>query len=222
MANVEQQYIDALINKVYVQISDYFIGKTLNELVNEHFIIRLNDPKQRKFKKFHQYYYSTLKKEKNFIDKEFFNDFRQAYSLRGMTSDYLDKFDKPKKKTEILQLINEDRLTELYQMFTEEKHFGSFFSKLVHTFNPLHYTQVDIPIKKFFRLEHESYFIAFIVISGAYKKWAIENSEFLHELKSEFIKSDNAGYMKKKESMINEMKILNLIFWSESNKHFNV
>lgn len=216
MGNVEQQYIDNLRNKVYGQILDYINGKTVNELVNEHFVIRLNDPKQSKFKKFHQYYFSTLNDKENFINNKFFSDFRQAYSLRGMTSDYLEKFDNPKKKKEILQLIHEDRLVELYQMFTEEKHFGSFFTKLVHTYNPLNYTQVDGPIKKHFKLEHESYFVAFIVISNAYKKWADNNKVLLAELKDGFAKADEAGYIEKCE-YINEMKILNMIFWSEAN-----
>lgn len=44
-----------------------------------------------------------------------------------------------------------------------KKRLGSFFVKSVHTFQPNKYCALDNPIKKYFGLENESFFVAFII-----------------------------------------------------------
>ncbi|HKR06407.1 MAG TPA: hypothetical protein VJY62_17360 [Bacteroidia bacterium] len=80
---------------------------------------------------------------------------------------------------------------------------------------PDRYCQVDIPMRSYFKLIHESYFIAFIVISGAFKMWAEKNSMRMKRMKRlvvTIIKKNQWQY-----DNITDMKILNIIFWSVSN-----
>ena len=218
MAKVEQQYLDDLIKDAYTKISEYINQKNIQDLVNEHFVDRINNDKQKRFIKFHEYYFNTLNNDEAFMNPGFFMTFRHMYSLRGVSHEHIAGIEKEIDKRTILQLIRQDRLSELYPIFTREKHFGSFFTKLVHTFSPLKYCPVDNPIKKYFKLEHESFFIALIVISRAYHMWTINNPELMVKLKKEFVSSDITGHMRNNVQLINEMKLLNIIFWSLADK----
>ncbi len=147
------------------------------------------------------------------------------YSLQGIDNNFLDKLEILKK--EILNNICNDNLAQLYfDTFNKaeikhgvgiiEKDLGSFFAKLVHTFRPEEYCALDNPIKNFFGLKKESFFISFFIISSEYKHWATDNNQIIKTLKVEFKKADKIGVLK--HDKLTDMKLLDLIFWSKANR----
>ena len=98
----------------------------------------------------------------------------------------------------------------------KEKDLGSFFAKLVHTFRPSDYCALDNPIKNYFGLKKESFFIALFIISNVYKKWATDNKQLLNNLKDIFKNADKKAVLK--HDQLTDLKLLDLIFWSKANR----
>ena len=95
-----------------------------------------------------------------------------------------------------------------------EKDLGPFFAKLVHTFRPHEYCALDNPIKNYFGLKKESFFISFFIISSEYKHWATNNRMLMQTIKDKFIKADSNQIIK--HDQLTDMKLLDLIFWSKA------
>jgi hypothetical protein len=217
-------YLDTLKGKVKIKISSLLTD-------NDTVIIARNAFKDyfgnTKSSAFHNYYYETISNKKIFMsDPDFFGKFKQQYSLQGIDRGYLKLLED--NKTEILQLIEADKISILYFKFFAEvliqhgngskrKSLGSFFAKLVHTFAPDKYCALDNPIRQYFGLEKESFFISFIVISEAYNEWSVENSAIMDKIKFEL-----GTYAKQKPSNSNmtNLKLLDLIFWYQANKAY--
>lgn len=215
-------YLDTLKDKVKIKISIL-----LND--EDSAIIAHNALKDyfgnTKSSAFHNYYSKTISNKEIFMsDTDFFSKFKQQYSLQGIDRGYLKLLEE--NKTEILQLIEKDEISTLYFKFFAEaliqhgegskrKSLGSFFAKLVHTFAPDKYCALDNPIKHYFGLEKESFFISFIVISEAYKEWSIENPVIMSKIKFEL-----ETYSKEKSINPNmtNLKLLDLIFWYQANR----
>ena len=120
---------------------------------------------------FHEYYFQTLNNEEEyFADNQFFRQFKSRYSLQGIDNNFLQNLES--KKLEMLTLIREDALSELYfNHFAEAKikhknrvvtkNLGSFFAKFVHTFRPKDYCALDNPIKNYLGLIRRKLFYLF-------------------------------------------------------------
>ena len=126
-----------------------------------------------------------------------------------------------------MESIRTDKLSQLYfNTFNKaeikhgngfiEKDLGSFFSKLVHTFRPEDYCALDNPIKNYFGLKKESFFISLFIISGEYKHWATENRQLIKCIKEKFEQMDKNKVLKHEQ--FTDLKLLDLIFWSKANK----
>lgn len=206
-------YLEIHKNRIKEIIIDSLSSKNRVELFNA---IKNRFEKSHSF---HSYYSETVSNKENFLsDLNFFRQFKQQYSLQGIDSAYLKKLEE--NKTEILSLIEKNDIAVLYFKFfanvqiqhgdkTISKNLGSFFAKLVHTFAPDKYCALDNPIKQYFGLEKESFYIAFIVINKAYQEWIDENLLAMKEIKSEietFVKTD-----------MTNLKILDFIFWYKAN-----
>ena len=172
---------------------------------------------------FQVYYKSTLKNEKSaFANINFFKKFKKKHALQGIDNEYLERLEKD--KSIIINLIKEDRIFELYQNYFYQakikhkdafrfKNLGSFCAKLTHTFSPEKYCPLDVPIKNFFKLENESFFTAFLLISEAYTIWSKNND--VNSLKDRAIRIDVENKL-----FIDEMtnlKFLDFIFWKRAN-----
>jgi hypothetical protein len=216
--NNSVSYIEDLTELAFMQITKYMEGKTDTFLIHEHFAKRIE---KKQFSNFQAYYFRTINKRNLFHATEnFFREFKSNYSLQGVDDYFLKHLETNKEK--IINLIDEGKLSEVYFTYffkvkigSVQKDFGSFFTKLIHHFIPHSYCQVDIPMRIYFKLTHESYFVAFIVISGAFKKWAKKNS-----IRIERMKKLLAAIVKKNQwecEHITDMKILNIIFWSDAN-----
>lgn len=168
-------YTEALTEKVIERI-----GVDLPQINIAELISRRNsaDKSGRKFNAYLQFYYELMQDANDhFINDEFFSSFIHHYSLRGIDKKTIGALNSSKK--EIKELIDNDELVKLYFMYFHEvntagktKSLGSFFTKLVHTFKPEEITQIDIGLKKHFKLEHESYFISMIVVSAAFLRFS--------------------------------------------------
>ena len=225
MNAIEKKYINYLESNSFDFISKIILENKVNEIVKTN-LINSHILNEKSFK-FQQYYFMCITHEDLYFNtSNYFRVFKKKYSLQGIDNDFLDGLEK--QKSEILSKIKSNQICELYlntfkkakikkkEMHTE-KDLGSFFSKLVHTFNPSDYCALDNPIKELFGLKKESFFISFIIISNTYRKWAKENPNLLKKIRNEFIKLDVNN--KINHEKISDLKLLDLIFWSIANHH---
>ena len=224
MTTNEEQYITFLKQKVFKKISTEINENSIDRIVQ----IDLYDShiKDKISSSFQQYYFATLDDKINFLSSQnFFKQFKSRYSLQGIDNEYLDRLEN--RKPEILQLISENSLTTLYIDYfnkalikhgdlKKEKDLGSFFAKLVHHFLPNEYCALDNPIKDYFGLSKESFFIAFFIISEEYKNWAIENKQLLNMIRENFKQLDKNKILN--FELLTDHKLLDLIFWSKANR----
>lgn len=174
---------------------------------------------------FHNYYFQILNNEERFLENNgFFREFKSQYSLQGIDNKCLENLES--KKIEMLSLIKQDRLFELYShhfasvQIRHKDHFvnknlGSFFAKFVHTFRPADYCALDNPIKNYFGLKNESFFIAFLAFSKAYKIWSERESSTISIIRREFKGVDKQICFR--HDKMSDLKILDLIFWTKAN-----
>ncbi len=224
MNDNEQKYISILKQTVYDRISADINEKTIDEIVKTDLVkSHLADKVSAGFQ---DYYFLTLDNEKLYYNStDFFRQFKKRYSLQGIDNNYLDKLEGLKK--EILKNIRADKLAQLYfDTFNKavikhgkdfkEKDLGSFFAKLVHTFRPDEYCALDNPIKNYFGLRKESFFISFFIISVEYKHWATDNKKLLKIIREKFKQADKKGILQ--HDKLTDLKLLDLIFWSKANR----
>ncbi|SEO79117.1 hypothetical protein SAMN05444671_1413 [Flavobacterium sp. CF108] len=228
MKTNEEQYIIFLKQKVFKKISTELNENSIDRIVQ----IDLYDShiKDNISSSFQKYYFETLNNEINFLSSQnFFKQFKRRYSLQGIDNEYLDRLEN--SKSEILQLIRHNSLTKLYIDYfnkalikhgdlKKEKDLGSFFAKLVHHFLPNEYCALDNPIKDYFGLSKESFFIAFFIISEEYKKWALENKQLLNTIRENFRQLDENKILD--FNLLTDHKLLDLIFWSKANRNKKV
>ena len=217
------QYLSFLESKVYTIISFEIRKNDIQTLVSNNLYKAHIENKTSA--SFQEYYFRTLNNDSDFISSnDFFRQFKKRYSLQGIDNGFLDKLEE--NKPEILKLIREKSLTTLYiNHFSQalikhgdsqkQKDLGSFFAKLVHHFLPNEFCALDNPIKDYFKLKKESFFIAFITISTAYERWATINHATMNDIRKEFIKLDKCNIIN--HSIISNHKLLDLIFWSKAN-----
>jgi len=222
MKNITGIYLDRLKEKVSSKISKEITDDKIDKIVNENFIeAHIEDPRS---KKFQQYYFKTIKNDDYFLNNKFFSEFKTQYALQGIDNKFLKSLEKDKQL--ILNEIKEEDLAGLYfGKFREAKikhgngsvykDLGSFFAKLVHTFLPEKYCALDNPIKDHFGLKKESFFISFLVISVAYRDWAINNKELISNIRRRFLEADTEKFFD--HDKITDLKLLDLIFWSKAN-----
>jgi len=206
---LEESYIDDLVSRVIEITEEYFqsVNHDVEFIVNHHISKRINNKNGKQFISFQNYYFETLNNDKAY-NKDFLRNFKKMYSLQGLLHIHIDElYNEP-----IIDLIRNEKLTELYSKMTKYKHYGSFFTKLVHTFNPENYCPIDNPIRDYFKLGHESFFITLIVISRAYKGWANNNRDFMNELRDAITDIFKKNEIDLKNNRISDMKILNLVF----------
>lgn len=224
MNDNEQKYLSTLKQTVYNQISTDINERTFDEIVKTDLVKSHIDDKVSAG--FQDYYFLTLDNEKLYYSSaDFFRQFKKRYSLQGIDNNYLDKLEGLKK--EILKNIRADKLAQLYfDTFSKavikhgndfkEKDLGSFFAKLVHTFRPDEYCALDNPIKNYFGLKKESFFISFFIISVEYKHWATNNKKLINIIREKFKQADKKGVLQ--HDKLTDLKLLDLIFWSKANR----
>jgi hypothetical protein len=217
-------YIHYLEDNIYRVISINVNIDNIDQIVEKDiYSSHVLEPKSAKFQK---YYFSTVNNEQYYYSSsEFFRVFKKQYSLQGIDNSFLDQLEHD--KWEILNLIHTDKLSDLYfnvfrkakvkyKATYKEKDLASFFTKLVHTFRPSDYCALDNPIKEYFKLSKESFFISFFIISSAYKNWASNNNKLLGEIKDKLKLFDKFEVIK--QDKLTDLKLLDLIFWSKANR----
>ena len=216
-------YINKLKDNVYKTISVDINENTIDQIVKEDLSFHLTDKKSVSFQDF---YFQTLSNENLFFNTtDFFRQFKKQYSLQGIDNGFLDELES--RKREIINIIRADKLTQLYfdtfkkakvkyNGTTKEKELGSFFAKLVHTFRPEECCALDNPIKNYFGLGKESFFISFFIISVVYKNWATDNKKIIDRIRTDFQEIDKNN--KIQHSNITDFKLLDLIFWTKADR----
>ncbi len=214
-------YLEELKDRVKGRISNLLTDKVVTEVARTSFEGYFSNTKSSAF---HIYYSNTISDKELFLsDANFFGRFKQQYSLQGIDSSYLKLLED--NKPEILELIESGQLATLYFKFfanaqikhgeeIKQKSLGSFFAKLVHTLAPGDFCALDNPIKDYFGLKKESFYVAFVVISQAYKEWSMDNNDIMSKIKLElesFVKGKTFN------SDMTDLKLLDLIFWGQAN-----
>lgn len=224
-------YTEALTERVLKKIDKDLSKINIAELINKR---NSSDKAGKKFNAYMQFYFELMQDvNAHFIRDEFFSSFIHHYSLRGIDKKTIEALNRSKK--EIQKLIENDELAKLFFMCFHEvntagktKSLGSFFTKLVHTFKPEEFTQIDIGLRKHFKLEHESYFISMIVVSAAFLRFSEGEPDTLLKLQkhlsgilSEIDKFYSCKCHKGKRlveisTAQKNLFTLNLIFWLKS------
>lgn len=204
------------------KIAETLAGDVIETVARRAFAFHFSD---RKSLAFQAYYGRVTGKREAFLKMPgFFREFKAQYSLQGIDNDCLDRFEK--KKRAMLELIETDRLAELYDRHftnvevkrgdgTVRKDLGSFFAKFVHTFRPDRYCALDNPIKMALGLGHESFHIAFIVVSYAYRDWARGNPGLMRRIRAELERNETGRAY---SPAMTDLKLLDLVFWRQTNR----
>jgi hypothetical protein len=217
-------YLDTLIqrdkDRISAEITDEKISTTISDALKFHLVKSAN---------FHNYYFQTLANTHYFLSKDgFFREFKKQYSLQGIDNGFLDWLDRREQKEKIVKLIENGQFTELYFNYFEKapiqyndkiilKNLGSFFAKFVHTFKPDDFCALDNPIKDYFGLGKESFFIAFFLVSRSYKEWAMENKVLIEQIRQMLKKLENNESLP--NDRVTDLKLLDLIFWYKANRN---
>ena len=222
MNNNEQNYLNKIKENIVKKFSEDINEGSIDKIIDK--ILKICED-EKKFINFQKYYFKILENEKYlFNEPAFFREFKVKYSIQVIDKEYLDELEN--HKSEIYNRIINNQLSELYferfykakiktKIGDKFKNLGSFFSKLVHTYSPNEYCALDNPIKNYFGLKNESFYISFIVISSAYKHWVLENENLIKTIRHKFEQKDLNGYFQ--HDKISDMKLLDLIFWCKAN-----
>lgn len=217
-----KSYLERHIETVKQQISTDINNMTIDNVVETSLRFHLTNKSSISFQ---NYYFSTLTNEDYFLSSPtFFREFKKMYSLQGIDNGYLDRLESD--KSNILLQLQTNKLSNLYLAYfakanikhgekTINKNLGSFFAKLVHTFKPVDYCALDNPIKNYFGLQQESFFVAFSIISSAYKLWTTSNKNLVVDMKQQFKNIDWNNLIQ--HDKITDLKLLDLIYWSKAN-----
>ncbi len=215
-------YLNRLSNSVKERISAILIDEAAANVINEAFIFHFNDAASLDFQ---MYYVETISNRANFLGSErFFARFKKQYALQGIDNAYLDRLES--EKLSIMSLVEQGDILKLYFDYfanaqikhhdkSVSKNLGSFFSKFVHTFKPNDYCALDNPIKNYFGLKGESFYVAFLIVSNAYNNWVNEHSSIIDNIRTQ-LELDNIG--KSFSPSFTNLKLLDLIFWYIANK----
>lgn len=216
--NMINEYIDLLTTRAVAMIANAISHRTFDSIIKNDLRYHFEDPGSRSFQ---DYYFKIIGDTNNFLnDPQFFRHFKGRYAIQGADVNYLDKLEANKKL--ILHYIESDYLAKLYFEFFSKvecqfgpgsinKEFGSFFTKVVHTFKPNSYCALDMQIKNYFGLEKDSYLISLIVISKAYRNWSSNNLKLVSSLKDSIKEYDTYNVIKQEK--LSDLKLLDLIFW---------
>ena len=215
-------YLEISKQSVKRKISEILTEQEIKEIANSAFDFHFTD---RNSLAFQEYYCRTIANRETYLfTPNFFRVFKQKYALQGIDGNHLDRLEQEKEK--ILRLVDDDNLPKLYHEFFVDvslqhaesvvrKTLASFFAKFVHTFRPDEYCALDNPIKDYLGLRRESFYIAFVVISQAYKEWASENQRLMQQIRIEL---ENNKIGKSFSNKMTDLKLLDLIFWYQANK----
>ncbi len=230
MKKIEIQYFNYLKKRIREKIQKAINEKTISFIVENDLSFHIQDKVSSDF---HKYYFESLNNKQFYLNSNnFFKVFKKKYLLQGIDNKYLETLEN--QKSEIYNLIENNRLTELYiryfasaQITQKEKktqkekvvirNLGSFFTKFVHTFKPNEYCALDNPIKKYFGLKNESFFISFITISQVYKEWIKDNEKIVTKIRQKLEQVEPNNILSNPK--LSDMKILDLIFWKKANKN---
>jgi len=217
-----ETYIARLVEDIKKKISEQINICNINDLakdvVKRHSAPRASD--------FHLYYQRILSNEEHMLTTpKFFHEFKRQYGLQGVDNEFLELLDQDKK--EILEMIHAKNLTCLYWDYfakakikyrdeKRERNLGSFFTKLIHTFLPNEFSPIDNPVRDYFGLKRESFYIAFISISRAYREWTAENIGVMQELRTALSRYDEKNILR--INKVSDIKILDLVFWYKADQ----
>lgn len=217
-----EEYFLKYILGIKNRLSDDMNSKSIDKVINKDLHFHLSD---RNSKRFQSYYFKILCNKEFFLNENnFFLEFKRQYGLQGIDNNFLNNKLENNKMT-ILTLINEEKLADLYFGYfacalikfgntTKPRDLSSFFTKLVHTFEPGEYCALDNPIKNLLGLQRESFYIAFKLISTAYKEWAADNQKTLISIREGFKNIDREHIMY--HDKITDLKLIDLIYWTKA------
>ena len=215
-------YLEHATDSVKLRISNVLDAKSVEDVAKKSFAFHFRDGTSTKFQ---DYYIATINNRKYFLESEnFFAKFKKMYSLQGIDNAYLFRLEREKKN--LLDKLDKNDLVSIYLDYfahalikhgtkSVKKNLASFFAKFIHTFRPNEYCALDNPIKNYFGLSNESFYLSFLIISTAYKSWINENTHIIAQVREQ-LKLNRVG--NDYSNQMTDLKLLDLIFWLKANK----
>ena len=77
------------------------------------------------------------------------------------------------------------------------------------------YCALDNPIKGYFGLSRESFYVAFVIVISAHRQWISENPYMMEQIRMEL---DNNQDGRLFSETMTDLKLLDLIFWYQANE----
>lgn len=215
-------YLEISKQQVKRKISEILTDQKIKEVSNAAFDFHFENPGSLAFQ---EYYCEIVNSREAFLrNPKFFRVFKQKYALQGIDGNHLDRLEQEKEK--LLRLIDDDNLPKLYYDFFADvslqrakgvvrRTLASLFAKFAHTFSPDKYCPLDNPIKGYLGLSREGFYIAFVVISQAYRDWVNEDPHLMQQIRMEL---NNNKIGKSFSDKMTNLKLLDLIFWYQANE----
>ncbi|HZV71027.1 MAG TPA: hypothetical protein VFG10_15840 [Saprospiraceae bacterium] len=207
-----------LMNRISSEIKLSTIGNIARNIFYENFIHGDRIP-------IGHNYYLKITKQKKLIkkSKNFMQTFKSKYGLSYIDRDCLKMLER--NKNEIIDKIDnspfviyEKYFANAIVTFKGEKHhrsLNSFFTKLAHTVSPHKFSALDNPIRKYLKVNSESFFISYILINDAYLHWIKQNNSVLLALREKIRYHDKENILS--IETLSDLKLLDMIFWFKAN-----
>jgi hypothetical protein len=173
----------------------------------------------------HRYYlYVTGQRNRITREPNFMHTFKQKYGLQYIDVACLDKLEANKRR--IINGILKNPFKVYNDFFANVRFFQkgeerskrltSFFTKLAHTVAPDQFSALDNPIRKYFHVNNESFFVSYCLINDTYVQWIKKNRRILRHLRQSIHSYDTDNALQ--VDALEDLKILDMIFWYKANR----
>lgn len=223
MNSLLNSYLKVRRIELLSKINDIVNTETLDEIADN--IFRDQFLNERGLIRGHTYYLEiTRQKTKIIRQHNFMHTFKKRYGLQYIDRACLDNFEANKKY--ILNNIVK-RPFKIYNDFfasvrviqngqETRKKLTSFFTKLAHTISPDQFSALDNPIRAYFGIKNESFFVSYALLNETYTVWIRKNKRLMKQLRSKIESHDVNDTLKL--DTLEDLKLLDMIFWFKANR----
>lgn len=216
-------YYQARQRQLFIKIDEIINPQTLEAIAQN--IFANNYLIKRGLIRGHRYYLEVTGQIRRIKRQpRFMHTFKRRYGLQYIDTGCLDYLEANKK-----YIINNvvKRPFKVYSTFfaqacviqngeEKRKKLTSFFTKLAHTVSPSHFSALDNPIRKYFKIDNESFFVSYALLNDTYSQWISKRKGVIKKLRNLISDHDNDNLLRVYD--LEALKILDMIFWFKANK----
>lgn len=217
-----------LVNNCTVELNNLYLeyGKNIKD-----YIVYIDDEKNRKkgekkYSNFHTFYSENVGKIKNICnDVNYFDNFINIYSIRGLSVGYKKKLYGARK--EIVALLEKKDFLSLYDSYFQQQdtskngpsNQGCFWGKLIHLIYPTEYAAIDNAQRKLLKTNNNLFIIDYFVINLAYKKWIKDNPDKIKKIRNITLKVYKSANLElQNPTALSDLRLLDIFLMGINNK----